>query len=675
MGYKDIAMPLAARCIPTIPLRPRTKECVLKNWQEIATIDLVQIEKWDQEYPDANCACVAQAKLGGFWYFEVDNKDVITRIEFETGHKIPATYTVRSSPGRGHIYFKQSAASIAMGNRQAKDGGKESWSARVDNRYVVAPNSIHPSGFIYETKSTFDIIEAPEWLINWLTSQKEDRPNTQEITGPVVEGNRNNYLTSYAGGLRAKGISAEDLEGILLRRNHESCNPPLPDDEVRTIAHSIGRYAPGPITGVVLMNGVPAGTKISESEPVEQKKIFIDTSLGATRPRFPYWVITGTTIGTGLVDPVVNTSSKHAEFLFLPAVQIMMNYLAGNVRIAFQEAKLNMFVGLISPYGQYFKSSSCSLAREYFKLVGVSNTYTRATKNAEGRVLIIQAGSAEGFGKSVAGVNGKKAILYNDELGKFAAKAGIESASFAQDVLSWYESDEFGNNIKSSKDSYSFEAGTYCFGWQWCTTDRGFNRHWPKLAGISSGLEDRMFFVISPEKPKPAAGFHDPVFTEASVETRKAIDEAITKGVYEFECKEEAQKYADGLDPRAMGLYYKLALYFAIDLKKGEIDAECLERAKAMVLYRNQAAAFLAPIEADNQAGRLQKEIVRELRQNGGRMKYRELCRALDYTRYGMDMWTQSYKSIAREGIIVEWTDTSDTGHSVRMVGIQKAEE
>ena len=169
MTFFDIAKPLAERGIPQIRLRPKTKIAFETNWPKIATTDLSVLQKWSEEMPDANAASVAQAKPGGFWIFEVDRPNLHKEIEQQVGQKMPDTFIVKSSPGRGHFFFRHDPLSIAMGNLQGKDEeGKEAWSARTDSRYVVSANSVHPStGKVYEVIRNSEIIPAPEWLIQW----------------------------------------------------------------------------------------------------------------------------------------------------------------------------------------------------------------------------------------------------------------------------------------------------------------------------------------------------------------------------------------------------------------------------------------------------------------------------------------------------------------------------
>jgi hypothetical protein len=104
--------------------------------------------------------------------------------------------------------------------------------------------------------------------------------------------------------------------------------------------------------------------------------------------------------------------------------------------------------------------------------------------------------------------------------------------------------------------------------------------------------------------------------------------------------REQGAKFGD---PRSMNMVYKFALYFAVDLGLSEITEDCVTRALALVDYRQKAMAFLEPIEARNDEGRLLKEIQREIRQHGGKMTTRELDRALHSNEYGSRFWDMVY--------------------------------
>ncbi len=273
-AFENRALPLIARQIPVIWIPARTKKAIFDEWQDLASTDPVQIKQWGLENPDANVACVAKAQPGGIWILEIDKPNFhVDVIQKQTGQKMPETFTVRSSQGRGHFYFRQTAASIAMGNRQGKDeNGKEAWSARVSDRYVIGPNSIHPSGSVYTILIDKEIADAPQWLIDWCAETKSAKTGhaDPDDESPIVKGSRNNTLTSILG--KARQVLAMDKEQLYEYRksvNQKRCVPPLPESEVRAIANSIGGYAvkpSGPET--VILGGVPGG-KSSIAAPTQ----------------------------------------------------------------------------------------------------------------------------------------------------------------------------------------------------------------------------------------------------------------------------------------------------------------------------------------------------------------------------------------------------------------------
>ena len=248
MSFIDIARPMIARGIPVIPLKPRTKDAFQKDWPDRASTEQKQVEEWGRQYPDANAGSVAKAIANGFWFLELDKPEAGDRIESETGKRVPDTFRVRSRPGRGHLYWKQSPASLAMGNiSQAHVIGKD-WSARVDNQYVVAPGSIHPvSGVAYERLNDNEIVEAPDWLIEFLISQKAKAKETEpKVDNGLIEvGARNATLASRLGKIHhdAGGLTKETLLVVARDISDHHFEAPLPDTELENTAGSISKYS------------------------------------------------------------------------------------------------------------------------------------------------------------------------------------------------------------------------------------------------------------------------------------------------------------------------------------------------------------------------------------------------------------------------------------------------
>ncbi|CAN5863481.1 hypothetical protein BH24CHL4_BH24CHL4_19540 [soil metagenome] len=93
---------------------------------------------------------------------------------------------------------------------------------------------------------------APAWMLARLTSKPTNgyiATNTfapaRIIAGEKGGSGRNDALTREAGRLRRIGWEADEMFGALTVFNQSRCDPPLADAEVRKIANSVARYAPG----------------------------------------------------------------------------------------------------------------------------------------------------------------------------------------------------------------------------------------------------------------------------------------------------------------------------------------------------------------------------------------------------------------------------------------------
>ena len=548
MSFKDIALPLIARGIPVIPLGANSKKAFLKDWQNLASTDSTQIEKWDASSPDGNCGCVAKAEIGGFWFLELDAAGEALRIKNESQKELPRTLLIRSRPGRGHLYFKQNAASIAMGNitqPQVKGAG---FSVRVNNEYVVAPGSIHPAtGLPYTIVEDAPIVECPDWLIEWILSQRvatTGRPVETSDAQSIISGSRNSTLASIAGKFRAAGMSYEGILDELHRINEDRCDPPLPQDEIETIARSIARYAQGDPTPQVLFGGKPGGLlpstiqMVYDSATSDIARVEEETPepvVSIPHPVFPKWVMEGTSVYEGLVKPWCDTNTRYAEYMFMPAMAIMLNYVGLRVRVELNHFVPALHMVLIGRKGEVIKSSCAETAMDYFKGVGMADE-AKSTGTADGRMLIWTAGSPEGLGLDMDRKGCRNALLYYDELRRLVAKAGIENSGMIDALLTTYESGKYSNVVTNRKNTFSFDPKSYCLSFIACTTDKSFRKQWSMLGGEASGLNDRFFFLyqppvlISPRKRKT-----DVLTAEAALVTRKIVDKAIQKGVYKFD--------------------------------------------------------------------------------------------------------------------------------------------
>jgi hypothetical protein len=675
--FREIAMPLVARRIPVVPLRPKTKTAFMQDWEKLATTDPAKVEEWDATDPDANAGCVAYAQPDGVWFLEIDRNGYSKQIENETGQKIPDTFAVRSSPGRGHFYFRQTPASISMGNTQAGDKDGELWSARVDRRYVVGPGSYHPSGGRYEVLRDTDLLPAPDWLVQWCSQQKSTKISDFVDEGPITEGHRNDGLASILGRARQMlGMDREQLYQYGLSVNQRRCQPPMSDDEVRTIADSIGRY---PVTENTPGGGhqvLLGGVALAPPPQAAQNLIEIPDIKPVAYPMFPRWVMKGTSIYDGLIEPVCSKNSRYPEFMFMPAVTIMLNYLALKVRVEYKNLIPSTYLALIGRKGRVIKSSSVNDVVEYLHFAGIVDNASTSTKNAEGKSLVFTVGSTEGLGLEMAKTNCKNAILLYDELATLTKKAAIDGSSVLPHLLTIHESKQFANVIKNRRESFSFEPGSYCVSLIACTTDKNFSKQWSCMAGDSSGMDDRFFFLYQPETLVPLKPYYHVDTKDAALVTRKRIDKAVLQAVYSIVDSTPLEQKMGQLGVRGESRAEKLALYFAVDLGKDEIDESCIERAIAICEYEIAAKKYLRVSEATTREGMIQNEIIQALQRNAGRLAVRDLNRIMHPERHGTTLWFQVYAGLVRNGWIMEaGTGVKDDPRMVILMRVPESDE
>jgi len=156
---------LLARGIKCIPIPCQEKGCRLKDWPELATTDLVQIEKWKHQNPRMNAGAVASPE--GVCILDIDDPSIIEQMPAG----MPRTFTVKSSKGL-HFYFKQTDATRALGNASASapDNPEHHFFDFQQNRkYVVAPWSIHPTGAMYSVVDDSPVLECTDWLNSWIS--------------------------------------------------------------------------------------------------------------------------------------------------------------------------------------------------------------------------------------------------------------------------------------------------------------------------------------------------------------------------------------------------------------------------------------------------------------------------------------------------------------------------
>ena len=202
------------------------------------TYNVEQIERWWQEFPDANPAI---STGNGLLVVDVDVKKSGKWRESLRELALPQTLTVRTATGGWHLYFwfrNDDRITIGADLLPGID-----W--RGNGGYVVAAGSI-VNGVTYQIVRKVAIAEAPASLLNRIRSAKRRREIVRDESGRMLipEGRRNATLASIAGAVRRFGVDYNSILELLRSVNTDHCEAALEDEELRDIAASIATYPP-----------------------------------------------------------------------------------------------------------------------------------------------------------------------------------------------------------------------------------------------------------------------------------------------------------------------------------------------------------------------------------------------------------------------------------------------
>ena len=239
MNLLESALQYAKAGFHVFPLKPGGKEPIVAGGLKAATTDPDQIKLWWQKTPNANIG-IRTGAISGITVVDYDSEDAYL------SHRFGSTLTVKTPKGY-HEYFSYEPS---LGQTTGLFGKGSQVDVRNDNGYVVGPGSTG-----YRLHNEEEISTLPPYFIK----EREVVPKTTHLSDDiVVEGSRNDYLTTVAGALVRKGIKGEALESIVRNVNEEVCNPPLDDTEVDKIVGSLNRYDPDPEEDLGNAKPVPA---------------------------------------------------------------------------------------------------------------------------------------------------------------------------------------------------------------------------------------------------------------------------------------------------------------------------------------------------------------------------------------------------------------------------------
>jgi hypothetical protein len=236
---------LAAEGRPVFPLVTRGKEPAIPRWKGgrgvyDATTDEDVIRQRRQQYPLANIGLAVQEDEVVVDLDSAEGLEVLRT----AGNPLPATACSRTA--RGWHYWYQLPAGVQLRNGPTSLPHVE---FKSFGGYVVAPPSVHPSGFVYTWITPLtreNIAPAPEWILALVGREEQRQPTPPPVWRELVrqgvsEGRRNKTIARLAGHLLRRRVDPFVTLELLAAWNAARCRPPLADDEVEGTVRSIAR--------------------------------------------------------------------------------------------------------------------------------------------------------------------------------------------------------------------------------------------------------------------------------------------------------------------------------------------------------------------------------------------------------------------------------------------------
>lgn len=206
-----------------------------------ATTDEKQIRRWWRQWPDANVGIACDSARGPI-VIDIDGPSGQAAV---AGAGLPDTREVRSRKGHRHLYFAPLEEGTTIKRAIRPMGQEVSFDVLGDGGYVVAPPSIHPdTGRPYRWTNKIKIARLGEEVFGLLPKTQAENGGAPPLPDIIVEGERDDVLTSLAGSMRRRGASPEAILAALREENRARVQKPLSDAQLTKIANSIGQKAP-----------------------------------------------------------------------------------------------------------------------------------------------------------------------------------------------------------------------------------------------------------------------------------------------------------------------------------------------------------------------------------------------------------------------------------------------
>jgi archaellum biogenesis ATPase FlaH len=240
----EVALQYASWGWHVLPVQSNSKVPDCHKGVHEATNDINKITAWFANNPDLNVG-VAAGKISNIIVFDIDprngGEESFAQWCKEYGVVPDGVMQLTAGGGYHHIARYQEnirSCKLADGIDLLSDG-----------RYFLAyPSKINDKSYQWEGSSDpFDGVVPFEIPNTWLYGMQVRRAMHKEriqstSANDIIEGGRNDALTSLAGSMRHIGMTAKAIFEAINATNNERCSPPLPHSEIVQIVNSVCRY-------------------------------------------------------------------------------------------------------------------------------------------------------------------------------------------------------------------------------------------------------------------------------------------------------------------------------------------------------------------------------------------------------------------------------------------------
>jgi P4 family phage/plasmid primase-like protien len=243
--FVAVAQEYRQRGFNIIPIVYKGKNPSITGWKDFQTRVPTdeEVTNWVNDDPEKlfNIGIIT-GQTSNLTVVDIDGEEGYEALK-ENGIELPPTLTAKTRKGC-HYYYAYTNSSFIKNNVAVLP----KVDIRTQGGLVVAPPSVHETGFVYSfIDKTVPIAPFPDDLLTLIASKTKEKVKKESglsISKKIAEGNRNHALFKEASYLKGRGYDDDTIVDTIRKLNADLENP-LPDFELdKTIFKTILKYDP-----------------------------------------------------------------------------------------------------------------------------------------------------------------------------------------------------------------------------------------------------------------------------------------------------------------------------------------------------------------------------------------------------------------------------------------------